>query len=236
MLLLYNHAIMIVFLCHRLTKFYLLFFRTFLLYHSPQWAELEKREAALAERTTNLEKRAADVNEAIRLTKAETKKERKRLAKVEEELIAKEAALKERCLKLDAFETDLKQKDAENHRQMETIASERSKLEASTEKSHEEVRAARVQLDECVLLRVEEEQRYTEAKAGRQLEEAKRDKLIQDAERAKKSIKATVSVQSDTTYMTLFATCTLELFSLSIHISLLRLIDSIDIKCARRTR
>ena len=94
---------------------------------------------------------------------------------------------------------------------METIASERSKLEASTEKSHEEVRAARVQLDECVLLRVEEEQRYTEAKAGRELEEAKRDKLIQDAERAKKSIKATVSVQSDTSYMTLFAraTCTM---------------------------
>ena len=121
---------------------------------------------------------------------------------------------------------------------MEAIASELSKLEASTEKSHEEVRAARVQLDECVLLRVEEEQRYTEAKAGRELEEAKRDKLIQDAERAKKSIKATVSVQSDTIHITLFAraTCTLEPFSLSIHISLLHLIDSIDIKCARRTR
>ena len=214
------------------------FFLHFPIISLPQWAKLEKREAALAERTTNLEERAADVNEAIRLTKAETKKERKRLAKVEEELIAKEAALKERCLKLDAFETDLKQKDAENHRQMETIASERSKLEASTEKSHEEVRAARVQLDECVLLRVEEEQRYTEAKAGRELEEAKRDKLIQDAERAKKSIKATVSVQSDTIHISLFAraTCTLEPFSLSIHISLLHLIDSIDIKCARRTR
>ena len=212
------------------------FFLHFPIMSLPQWAELEKREAALAERTTNLEKRSADVNEAIRLTKAETKKERKRLAKVEEELIAKEAALKERCQKLDAFETDLKQKDAENHRQMETIASERSELEASTEKSHEEVRAARVQLDECVLLRVEEEQRCTEAKASRELEEAKRDKLIQDAERAKKSIKATVSVQSDTTYMTLFLAFTLELFSLSTHITLLHLVDAIDIKRARRSR
>ena len=135
-----------------------------------------------------MEQRAADVDKAIRLTKAETKKERKRLEKVEEELLTKEAALNER-------EADLKQQAEENSRQLECIASERSKLEASTEESQQEVKAARVQLDECVVLRVEEEQRYTEAKASRELEEAKREKLIHDADRARESIKSTVSSQ-----------------------------------------
>ena len=116
-----------------------------------------------------------------------------RLEKVEEELLAKEAALKQRNLELDEREADLKQQAEENSRELECIASERSKLEASTEESQQEVKAARVQLDECVVLRVEGEQRYTEAKASRELEEAKREKLIHDAERARESIKSTVS-------------------------------------------
>ena len=134
-----------------------------------------------------------DVDKAIRLTKAETKKERKRLEKVEEELLAKEAALKQCNLELDEREANLKQQAEENSRQLEGIASERSKLEACTEESQQEIKAARAQLDECVVLRVEEEQRYTEAKASRELEEAKREKLIHDAERARESIKSTVS-------------------------------------------
>ena len=147
------------------------------------------------EQTSKLEQRAADVDKAIRLTKAETKKERKRLEKVEEELIAKEVALEQRNLELDERETDLKKKTEENRREMEDIVSERSKLEASVEESKEEIKASRIQVDECVLLRVEEEQRYTEAKASRELEEAKREKIIQDAEKARESIKSTVSPQ-----------------------------------------
>ena len=142
-----------------------------------------------------MEQRAADVDKAIRLTKGETKKERKRLEKVEEELLTKEAVLQQRRQELDERETDLKQQAEENDRQLEGIASERSKLEACTEESQQEIKAARVQLDECVVLRVEEEQRYTEAKASRELEEAKREKLIHDAERARESIKSTVSSQ-----------------------------------------
>lgn len=87
----------------------------------------------------------------------------------------------------------MKQQVEENSRQLEGIASERSKLEACTEESQQEIKAAQAQLDECVVLRVEEEQRYTEAKASRELEEAKREKLIHDAERARESIKSTVS-------------------------------------------
>ena len=142
-----------------------------------------------------MEQRAADVDKAIRLTKGETKKERKRLEKVEEELLTKEAALQQRSQELDERETDLKQQAEENNRQLEGIALERSKLEACTEESQQEIKAARDQLDECVVLRVEEEQRYTEAKASRELEEAKREKLIHDAERARESIKSTVSSQ-----------------------------------------
>ena len=147
------------------------------------------------EQTSKLEQRAADVDKAIRLTKTETKKERKRLEKVEEELIAKEVALEQRNLELDERAADLKKEAEENRRQMEDIVSERSKLEASVEESQEKIKASRIQVDECVLLRVEEEQRYTEAKASRELEEAKREKLVQDAERARESIKSTVSSQ-----------------------------------------